>query len=422
LNKINEHIISKIKNSKKYVGCDENNNIYISLQMAEDIHKDFNFLSINNSNANHVYKKTTSRPQMSFKPTTNPNSDLLSNNFRRKIQIDISESNMDLTDKIKSNHTAKNQQNKNSIELEYTQENKFNINYINSLLIKKKKREKIMAKKKEETESKELVECSFRPKINSDYPLEQSRIDRFEALHKVGTKLIQNKKEKTKEEYEIEKNGKECTHVPLVSKEIADYSEGANAFDGASYNMYFERIKKGRYEQKLKDIIHSREPLQTLEEIEKNENETKKLGKRREMSNEKKIAARERSKSQDKSTNRSSQKEGKKAENENMNMNMNLRAFNKKETEEKKEEKKEVIPLLIIDVNLRPGEKKKIYVFDGDTAEGLAEKFSKEHNLDIETRNKLKVLIQSHMSKLLMRIDEENQSINSEKSSSNIFQ
>jgi len=107
-------------------------------------------------------------------------------------------------------------------------------------------------------------------------------------------------------------------------------------------------------------------------------------------------------------------------------MNMNLRAFNtfnKKESDEKnKEEKKEVIPLLIIDVNLRPGEKKKIYVFDGDTAEGLAEKFSKEHNLDNETRNKLKVLIQSHMSKLLMRIEEENQSINSEKSSSNIFQ
>jgi len=101
---------------------------------------------------------------------------------------------------------------------------------------------------------------------------------------------------------------------------------------------------------------------------------------------------------------------------------MNLRAFGKKENEEKdKEEKKEVIPLLIIDVNLRPGDKKKIYVFDGDTAEGLAEKFSKEHSLDNDTKNKLKVLIQSHMSKLLMKIEEENQSINSEKSGSNNF-
>ncbi len=73
---------------------------------------------------------------------------------------------------------------------------------------------------------------------------------------------------------------------------------------------------------------------------------------------------------------------------------------------------------MIIDVNIRPGVKKKIYVFDGDTAEGLAEKFAREHSLDKETENKLMILIQSHMSKLLMRIDEENQSI-SEKSSNN---
>jgi len=71
---------------------------------------------------------------------------------------------------------------------------------------------------------------------------------------------------------------------------------------------------------------------------------------------------------------------------------------------------------LIIDVNLRPGEKKKIYVFDGDTADGLAENFSKENSLDNDTKNKLKVLIQNHMSKLLMRIEEENQSLISEQS------
>lgn len=42
-------------------------------------------------------------------------------------------------------------------------------------------------------------------------------------------------------------------------------------------------------------------------------------------------------------------------------------------------EKKDAIPLLIIDVNIRPGVKKKIYVYDGDTSEALAERFSKEH-------------------------------------------
>jgi hypothetical protein len=44
------------------------------------------------------------------------------------------------------------------------------------------------------------------------------------------------------------------------------------------------------------------------------------------------------------------------------------------------EEKKEALPLLIIDVNVKPGVKKKIYVYDGDSSEGLAEKFAKEHS------------------------------------------
>ena len=78
-------------------------------------------------------------------------------------------------------------------------------------------------------------------------------------------------------------------------------------------------------------------------------------------------------------------------------------------------EKKEGIPLLIIDVNIRQGVKKKIYVYEGDTPEGLAEKFAKEHNLEEETKNKLQNLIHNHMLRLLTRIEEENQSI-SEKS------
>jgi hypothetical protein len=54
----------------------------------------------------------------------------------------------------------------------------------------------------------------------------------------------------------------------------------------------------------------------------------------------------------------------------------------KEEPKSENEEKKDAIPLLIIDVNIRPGVKKKIYVFDGDTADGLAEKFSKEHSIN----------------------------------------
>ena len=111
----------------------------------------------------------------------------------------------------------------------------------------------------------------------------------------------------------------------------------------------------------------------------------------------------------------------KKIENSNNNNNINNKEENQEinQGEENKSdndnegdpEKKDEIPLLIIDVNIKQGVKKKIFVYEGDTPEELAEKFAKEHNLEVETKNKLQSLIHSHMLRLLTRIDEENQSI-----------
>ena len=86
-------------------------------------------------------------------------------------------------------------------------------------------------------------------------------------------------------------------------------------------------------------------------------------------------------------------------------------------TEQKKEEinQKSVIPLLIIDVNIGQGVKKKIYVYKGDTAEGLAENFAKEYNLSDENKKKLEDLILYHMRRLLIRYDEEEDTPNSMK-------
>jgi hypothetical protein len=38
------------------------------------------------------------------------------------------------------------------------------------------------------------------------------------------------------------------------------------------------------------------------------------------------------------------------------------------------------MPILIIDVNIRPGEKKKIYVYDDDKAPELAKRFGEENS------------------------------------------
>ena len=75
---------------------------------------------------------------------------------------------------------------------------------------------------------------------------------------------------------------------------------------------------------------------------------------------------------------------------------------------EEEEEFAESVPLLIIDVNIKQGVKKKLLVYEKDTPEELADKFAKENNLDNQTKEKLQTLIRNHMQRLLTRIDEEN--------------
>ena len=45
--------------------------------------------------------------------------------------------------------------------------------------------------------------------------------------------------------------------------------------------------------------------------------------------------------------------------------------------------------MLYVDVNLGPGKSERIVVFDGDTAESLAENFTKKHCLDANMKSKL---------------------------------
>lgn len=46
-------------------------------------------------------------------------------------------------------------------------------------------------------------------------------------------------------------------------------------------------------------------------------------------------------------------------------------------------------PLLYVDVNLGPGKSERIVVYEGDTADSLADKFAISHGLDMNMRGKL---------------------------------
>lgn len=63
--------------------------------------------------------------------------------------------------------------------------------------------------------------------------------------------------------------------------------------------------------------------------------------------------------------------------------------------------------MLYVDVNLGPGKSERIVVYEDDTAAGLAEKFAVSHNLDSNMKARLEDLLNSQITGLLEKIDEE---------------
>ena len=70
--------------------------------------------------------------------------------------------------------------------------------------------------------------------------------------------------------------------------------------------------------------------------------------------------------------------------------------------------------MLFVDVNLGNSGNKRIVVFEGDTAEGCAEKFARQNKLDDVMKEKLTQMLQQQISNVLEKIDEEQHSNNSD--------
>jgi len=177
--------IKKIITNRNYGGYDTNNHLLINLSNAIKISKDFNLLYINFSSNDYFNKKEGNKIETSksvavlpFKPAINANSEKMSMNFRKKIETDYDN---DLQNKLNTISTAKA-----TIAGP-------NINYFQSLLNKKKKQEKSMAKLKEANELNELKNCSFSPKINNNIPTDKRDL-RWIKLFKYGTQKLQGKK------------------------------------------------------------------------------------------------------------------------------------------------------------------------------------------------------------------------------------
>ncbi len=71
-----------------------------------------------------------------------------------------------------------------------------------------------------------MKDCTFKPKINSNYIVDYNKNNdnkdkskrRIEVLYKKGITDVMNKKDKTSDEYDAEKNQKDCTFKPNLEK------------------------------------------------------------------------------------------------------------------------------------------------------------------------------------------------------------
>jgi len=239
------------------------------------------------------------------------------------------------------------------------------------------------------------------PKIIEDYPIRSDTLKStsdqgrkmkvWEKLYKIGVQIVSNRKDVPKENIEVIINGKECSFRPNTEKPfIAEVDLKENIYD-ESYEILYNRLRNGRTERKVKDAVHEKwefpdeyyeyRKLKYKNLVNKNKskkNFSSKIGgssvNNRNTPNTNPIP--ERSSLKDLPVN----SDPNTIPTSEFNPGSGSGSVLKQSNTSFEEEKKDAIPLLIIDVNIRPGVKKKIYVFDGDTAEALAEKFSKEHS------------------------------------------
>ena len=425
LKKQNEELLSNIdktnNKNNKYFSLSKDNKIIFTLEKSSNIKKDFSIFGLNYRNKRTKGKEekilNIIKEKYPFKPTINITSEKIYQKYKDKI---YSAQN----DTVTSNSQIKKSN---------------NMEYIERILLLDKKRIAENQRIKEELKKREIKECTFKPKINQKYPdmskgskeeknkkgneenkkdekslLRKSRSknkNKFEELYQKGKKLIQSKKDRPKELIELEQQKKECTFQPNIKNIEKIYNE-------KEYKYLYERLKHGRLERMVKESNNDRYGLNNeLKQFVKDNKEYNFIQNQAYFESDDAYYIN----NQMESENNKEAKIMDKKEKNTVNKNNNIENQDNNQGEENKSEnegdpeKRDEIPLLIIDVNIRQGVKKKIFVYEGDTPEELAEKFAKEHNLEVETKNKLQGLINSHMLRLLTRIDEENQSI-SEKS------
>ena len=109
---------------------------------------------------------------------------------------------------------------------------------------------------------------TFKPKTNYFSSITNSRgANRFNKLFHKGSQKEKNRKNKTQEELDYEKNGSECTFKPNIQNgkiNINNNRKNNNTnfnndiYNEKSYKLLYERLRNGRIERLIKESVHNR--------------------------------------------------------------------------------------------------------------------------------------------------------------------
>ena len=390
--KLNEELSNRIVLHKKYGGFDSNKNYVISPLQSQHIFSHFFILFRNwkNENFNNNYNNSNLYiNQPKFQPT------------------------------LIASKSSKNLTNKNNGNL---------FTHINQSLNRKNEFEKEFNKIKKEKEKKEMENCTFKPKINKYNFKDNNVINLNTFANKLGVNssdLIKNKnnlsqiKQKKYVHYSDNKE-KECTFHPKI---INNYDKIKQKYNDINKDELFDddekyfikRIEAGRKKRDLENSAmnlrnYSSEGIITTSNNQRL-NSNNSLNRIR-LNTQNNISKNLNDMSQynpytdkalydylNKKTPKNNSKIFNTSEKKNSTPSKYNTLSNVKNISDNNNIYKRKKLLISMDVSLKNGINKKIYVLEGDKAFDLAKRFAKENNLDLKKQNKLKNLIQKEIDK-----------------------
>ncbi|CAD8101174.1 unnamed protein product [Paramecium primaurelia] len=380
-------------NDKPKLGTiDKDGNIIFTFEETKKIQKQFDILYRNRLGCEEL-KKSNWKDENPYKPQILAQSKQLANQYREKLLEETA--NLIDNQLIKVNIPENGQ-----------------ITHADLLVLQKKAVDYHKEQKKQEILQQQLDQCPFKPQLLNNQNNEERKScskkqDKYLQLYSLAKPATQ-KRDRTTEEIEYEKQLEECTFQPGLQTKTSQQQQ-------QKQDNHYVNKDVDKTVQRMKQARQRREEVQGMLERGYKSNKGTQNQQQQVQSIQQKKDSRSESQNQIKQTSQSSRQKSMQSQDSQQMNTFQSQNFHMDESQPKEEQsivrtgsqQDERIPLLFVDVNLGPSKTERIVVYEGDQSSDLAARFANEHNLDEFMQEKLKELLDYQISGLLTKIDEE---------------